>query len=235
MNFSNYKVHASALGNIMTGSRDKDDPLGETCKSELMSEYVWEKYRRSKDFVNKFTEKGTVVEEQSMTLYSRVKRKPFFKNNETFENDYFTGTPDIITSTDIIDLKSSWDIHTFMANLHKAINTKYRWQLMAYMDMCEIESAKLVYCLVNTPDKLIIDAERKLGWDMQVIDPEADDAYQMACAQLRKEMIFDDIPIEERYIEFTIDYDYKEIDKAKKKIDLCRNFLNELADKKVPA
>lgn len=212
----------------MTGSRDKDDPLGETCKAQLLKDYIWKKYGRAKDISNKYIEKGLAVEELSITLYSRVKKTFYVKNVEVLENDYFIGTPDIIESHAIIDLKSSWSIHTFFETIHKPLNPLYKWQLQAYMDLTDNDQAKLGYCLVNTPENLINDAKRKLGYQMGVIDTDADETYIEACKQIDKEMIFDDIPIEERYIEFTIERDKKDIQKAYEKIELCREFLNEL-------
>ncbi len=223
-NFNEYLFHASSLGKVMTDSRTKEQ-LGETCKAHLLECYIAEKYGRHKEIKNKYIEKGIAAEEDSLTLYSRVTKKPYFKNKELFKNDFFVGTPDIIEDDKIIDIKTSWDIHTFFAVLHKPINSAYEWQLQAYMDLTGKKHATLVYCLVNTPEHLINDAKRKLSWEMGVIDPDANELYQEACLALEREMIFDDIPIKERYIEFSFEYDEKRILASYEKIKLCRGFL----------
>jgi hypothetical protein len=227
--FDDYKFHPSSLGLIMTGSRTKEE-LGETAKAHLMECYVGRKYGRRKDVTNKFIEKGLLAEEDSLDLYALVKDQLFVKNQETIENSYFIGTPDIIVgeSEIVIDIKTSWDIFTFFSTIHKPINKDYYWQLQAYMDLIGARSAKLVYCLVNTPFKLIEDQKKKLMWTMGVIDPETDEAYLKACDMVDKNSNYDDIPMEDRYMEFPIERDQDAIDKAHERVEYCRNFLNQL-------
>lgn len=227
IDFSNYKFHCSSLGLIMTDSRTKE-PLGETCKKHLTDCYVSAKYGRDREVVNKYIEKGIQVEEDSITLYSRVSKNILFKNEDTLENEWFIGTPDIITESDIKDFKSSWDLYTFFAVLGKAIDKKYWWQLQGYMDLAKRDKASLIYCLNNTPQKFIEDAKRKVSWQMGLIDPDIDDNYIKACEVIEKEMIFDDIPMEERYIQFDFVRDDKAILNAHQRVEECRNFLNKL-------
>jgi hypothetical protein len=233
--FSDYKFHPSSLGLIMTESRTKEE-LGETAKAHLMECYVSKKYGRRKDVTNAYIEKGLVAEEDSLDLYTLVKDQLFVKNKETLNNSYFIGTPDILVLDkppfekvlEVIDLKTSWDIFTFFSIIHKPMNKNYYWQLQSYMDLTGAQKAKLVYCLVNTPFKLIEDQKRKLMWTMAVIDPDTDEAYQKACDMVDKNSIYDDIPMEERYIEFELDRDQEAIDKAHARVEFCRNFLNQL-------
>lgn len=235
--FDNYLFHPSSLGKIMTNGRNKSEVFGETCKSHLMECYVSHIYGRTKDITNKYMEKGTDVEEDSITLYSRVKKKFFKKNKDVIANDFFEGTPDLfegesITKADVItDIKSPWDIFTFFSVLSKPLNKDYEWQLQGYMDLTGAEMGKLAYCLVNAPLKLINDEKRKLEWRMGVIDTDADPEYLAACEEIDRLMTYDDIPIEERWVEFTVPRNQEMIDSAHEKIELCREFLNELADR----
>lgn len=231
--FDDFKFHPSALGLIMTESRTKEE-IGETAKAHLLECYVNKKYGRTKDITNKFIEKGLLAEEDSIDLYTLVKDKLFIKNEETLQNDFFIGTPDlfegesILKAEVIIDLKTSWDIFTFFQSMHKSLDKKYFWQLQAYMDLTGAREARLVYCLVNTPFKLVEDEKKKLIWIMAVIDPDEDKAYIEACARIDKNSNYDDIPIEEKYIEFKIPRDQEAINKAHDRIVFCRNFLNSL-------
>ena len=175
-----------------------------------------------------------MAEEDSIDLYSLVKKKMFVKNDELLQNDFFIGTPDLFEgnsikeATLIIDLKTSWDIFTFFSSMHKPVDKKYFWQLQAYMDLTGANVSKLVYCLVNTPLKLIEDEKKKTMWKMGVIDETADELYQQACIEIEKNAIYDDIPKEKRYIEFAIERDQDSIDEAHERVELCREFLNEL-------
>lgn len=231
MRFDSYNFHPSSLGLIMTDSRTKE-PIGETCKKHLVECYVEEIYGRRKETDNKYIEKGNAVEEDSITLYSRVTKTFYKKNKETISNDFFIGTPDLYqgndvrSATEVKDLKSSWDIFTFFGIVTKATNQKYHWQLQAYMDLTGAKTSGLVYCLVNTPQPLIDDQKRWLQKKMGVIDPDAHPEYLKAAEQIDKLSIYDDIDISKRYIEITLDRDQEMIEKAHQRVIECRALMN---------
>lgn len=225
--FDNYLFRASQVGRLMTASRTKD-PIGETCKKYLHEVYIKEVYGRDKDIMNKYIMKGLQCEEDSLTLYSRAIKTPFFKNDKWLSNEFISGTPDVITDTEVIDMKSSWSIHTFFDVLTDSLNKNYFYQLQCYMALTGLKSAKLVYCLVSTPDALILDEIQKLKWKMGVSDPDANEVFQQAAAYLETTMKYEDIPLEKRYIEFTIEYDQSVIDQIYEKVSLCRSYLNQL-------
>jgi len=227
MRFDDYKFRASCIGKIMTDSRTKD-PLGETCKAYLLECYIESVYGRKKEFKNKYIEKGLAVEEGSLTLYSRCTKTFYKKNTEHLSNGFVCGTPDIITDNEVIDIKSSWDIFTYFGVFHKPVNKDYIYQLQTYMALTGKKSAKLVYCLVDTPEPLINDAKFYLAKDMGVIDNQAHPAYIEACKQIEKEMTFGDIEMKDRYVEFLIPYKADLMDAVYERIALCRNFMNEL-------
>lgn len=227
--FDNYLFHASSLGDIMTNPRSGRG-LSETCKAHLMECWIQETYGREKDIDNKYLRKGLEVEEDSITLYSRARKKFFRKNTEVLSNEYIIGTPDLEDEQEdeIIDIKSSWDIFTFYANIYKPVNKSYAWQISAYTTLKKRKSGRLVYCLVNTPAHMIEKEKQQLMWKMGVIDPDAHPLYLEACEKIEKQMTFDDIPLERRYIEFMINPAHYPIEKAYERIEECREFLNAL-------
>lgn len=241
MEFNNLLFRCSSLGHLMTESRTKSEPLSETTKTHLIDVYVANKYGRQEDIQNKYIEKGLAVEEDSITLYSRVNKQFFKKNEEHLTNSWIKGTPDLYTgegihkATTIIDIKSSWDIYTFMRTLTKDINKMYYWQLQGYMDLTGAQSAKLAYCLVNTPEPMVEYEKYILGRRMGVIDPTGNELYEKACADLEKAMLFDDIPIKERVIEFEIQRNDADILKLHAKVEECRKWLNEFEQSRMPS
>src|SRR5690606_9498298 len=137
----------------------------------------------------------------------------FFKKNEDhLRNDFIMGTPDlykgesITKATEIIDIKSSWDIFTFFRNSVKKVNAQYYWQLQGYMALTGAKQASLAYCLVSTPDSFINDEKRKVFYKMNIAT-EDNEIYQDACRHLELSMVYEDIPVQERVIEFSIDRD----------------------------
>lgn len=210
----------------------KDDVhLSETCKGHLADIMVRAKYNRQTDTVNKYTTKGLMVEEDSITLYNRLNRGKFFrKNEEQKTNHYISGTPDLYEgesidkATIVHDVKSSWDIFTFFRNHEGGLNKQYFWQMQAYMALTGAKRSFLAYCLINTPDALIEDEKRRLFYKMNVVSEDNAD-YVAACEALELNMRYDDIPIEERCIVISIERDEEAIDRMYERVDQCRRYM----------
>lgn len=233
MDFSNHKFRCSSLGHIMTGSQKKEDPLGESCKAHLVDVFVSQKYGRQTEIVNKYVEKGLAVEEDSITLYSLVNKTMFFKNKVRLTNKFIQGEPDLCDTKEIrqaniiTDMKSSWDIFTFNRVRTKPLNKLYYWQGQGYMALTGATSYRVAYCLVNTPEIMIQDEVRRMMWKMAVTT-EDNPLFQEAREELEKSMRYDDIPMNERIIEFRFERNDKDIADMYKKIELCREYLNQM-------
>lgn len=224
------KIRCSQLGSIMIEPRTKSEKLSETCKSALLEMWTSHTFGRTKEINSKYIEKGLAVEEDSITLYSMVKKILFKKNEERLSNDYIIGTPDcfigedIMNASCIIDFKSSWDLFSFQKAKHGKLNKDYYFQLQGYMALTGAKESKLVYCLVNTPEKLINDEKRKLMWKMDAIDEneETDEAF----AELERNMIFDDIPMDQRIHEIIIPRNDDDIAMIYSKVIDCWEYIN---------
>lgn len=179
MNFDNYLFRCSQLGSLMTNDRSGKG-IGQTCLNYLNECYIAEVYKRTNEVSTKFMEKGTLVEEQSISLLSSVDKTLYFKyKGPRIKNDWIIGTPDI-KSPKGIDTKSSWNLHTFF----KAdIDKDYDWQCMGYLWLCDAEQWEYVYCLVNSPEHLIEREERNLFFKMGV-ESEENPHYQTAKAEV---------------------------------------------------
>ena len=78
----------SQLGKLMTEPRSKTETLSETTKKYLAEVYASVKYGRKKDIVNKYIQKGLMVEEDAITLISRLNKKMYLKNGTHLKNDF---------------------------------------------------------------------------------------------------------------------------------------------------
>lgn len=253
-----FKIRASAVGKIMTGTvgltkkqgqklqkyYDRDKPLTDNMKQEVkrlegkrdnpelpktVINYLYEwwieqKYGRSKEITTKYTEKGLAREEDSITLLSAVDGAFYEKNEEHFENEYFTGTPDILFVDKVIDVKSSWDIFTFFQSQIDTLNTDYEYQLQAYMHLAEMDRAELVYCLVNTPSIIIDQEVNRLQWQGY---PKFTDEWEEAEKEIIKRSVYDDIPKEERVYKVKLEYDPKIIKEVEERVEICRTWIDE--------
>lgn len=224
MNADNIKFRASSMGYLMTDPISKSEEISETTKVHLIDVFVSNKYGRNTDVLNKYTTKGLMVEEDSLTLYSLFKKQFYKKNQDRIENEWITGCPDI-TTPELIDIKSSWDIYTFLRINAKKLNANYYWQLQAYMDLTGSETSKLAYCLVDTPDALVFDEKRRLQYKMNVIDPENED-FIKACAEIDKLSKYSDIPLSEKVIEIEIKRNEEDIKRMHERVEKCREYMN---------
>jgi len=103
-----FKCRASAAHSLMTDPKNKADKLSQTSITYIETWYKEKLYGRRKEFTAKQTDKGNVVEEESIEYAAKVLGWAAFqavKNEERFENDWLTGIPDLIG----VDMKNSYD------------------------------------------------------------------------------------------------------------------------------
>ena len=220
------KIRCSQIGNIMTNARSKKEVLSKTTTTYLKQLSIENVFGRKKEFTSKYTTKGIEVEDKSIRLAEKVLDLGFiWKNEESFENDFITGTPDVITDDVIIDVKSSWDLFTFPHHDKELKNNMYYYQLQGYMWLTGKKTSYLCYCLVDTPDSIIEHEIRKKHWNKNAIEeiPEIRDFVE-------KNHKYDDIDNKLKIKSFKIDYDENVIEEIKQRILECREFYNELVE-----
>jgi hypothetical protein len=232
------KFRASSWGDLMTEPRSKKDgQLSKTCQKELIKIYNLVKYKRTKQIKTREVIKGVIAEPASIALYGRVQGKVYFKNEIKLENDWATGHPDIFsgetiyTATEIDDIKTSWEIDTFMPKLVEEVDPGYDSQLQVYFDLVPTaKSGSIVYCLVSAPDELIQDELKRLQFDLN-IPWESDPTYQAAAREIIRHMTFDDIPDPECVIKQPVERNEATIQAMRDKVPLLRDWLQWFENK----
>jgi len=202
-----------------------EEQLSETCKKYLVALWAGMRYKRRKEIVNKYILKGLEVEENSITALYNITGGVYFKNEEHFKNEYIQGTPDIVEEDEVIDIKSSWDISSFLARTVEDIDPMYYWQGQGYMALTARANFRLTYILINTPDALIEQEKRSLMYKFGK-GAEFAEEYHKACEELERNMIFDDIPLEERMIAKYFERNDMDIQRLYRRIEKCRQWLN---------
>ena len=238
--FSQALIRCSALGAVFTEPQAKAakeaGELSETAKAYLVKIYIKEKYGREYDIITKYMEKGKTVEEQSIAMFSLLQQKEFNKNEDRLSNGIISGTPDVFEgekieeATAIWDIKSSWNLETFLANVSKPLDKGYFYQLQGYYWLTGAETGGIVYCLTNTPESLLNDEKYRLLKRMDVVSEESP-SFIRASAQLEHNNLFDDIPISERCLKFEVARNEEIIKKIPEKVEKCRTFLQEFQEK----
>lgn len=237
MDFSQTKFRASSWGNLLTEPRTKSEgALSVTCQKELIKIYNQVCYGRKKDITTKQMDKGIQAEPESIKLYSLVEGKLFYKNEEKLENEWFTGHPDIFLGDNIMnadqvdDIKSSYELDTFMPKLIESVDKSYEAQMNVYYDLCNCQGGNLVYCLVDCPESVLENEKKKLLYSMNVIS-EISPEYLIAVAELEKLLLFPDIDYRERVIKINVPRNDELIQKMKDKVPILRQWLQDFHEK----
>lgn len=151
------------------------------------------------DIHSKYFDKGNMVEVECIDLMASVLDKGMaFKNLETKEDEYFIGTCDVELDECIVDVKSVWG----RKGLHAACNgldKDYEWQLRGYMELWNKQNAILFYGLIDTPEE----------------------------CNFGNEVIYSDMPIDERWLAYNIESDPELIQSVIDKVIKCREYLDE--------
>jgi len=221
------KIRCSSLGDVMSDPRSKSELLSKTCIKAGVEAYLIQKYgKEKKQVVTDAIEKGLMVEEDAITTLSLADGAFYAKNEQWLINDYITGTPDIITESEVVDIKSSWDIFTFYASKFDPMDKGYWWQLQGYMALTGKKYARLAYVLIDTPEPIIASMQRKAWYDAG--SPAIEDGYVNAL--IRNNATYTLGAYERTHILDVVEYDDDAMCRAYERIHTLRGELARILD-----
>ena len=167
------KFRASQLGKLMTSSRTKGEALSQTAKSYIIQKAKEDFFEYRSELNNKYITKGLAQEQDSIDLLNLVRLEDYRKSSERVENEWLTGSCDILTDTSIIDIKTSWSLETFPATSYELKDTSdYEWQGRAYMWLYDRPRFELCYVMVSTAPELLGEYENGALHYVDHIAPE---------------------------------------------------------------
>ncbi len=222
-----FKIRASSSRDLLKNGTGADkDKMGLTSKG-IVEDWVKEQlYGRKKEFTSKYTTKGTLQEDLSIDLLAEhLDLGMLLKNEKRFENDFMTGTPDIVLKDPVIEVKSSWDVFTFpyLAQSVPNKDMKYVAQVQTYMALTGKKKAILAYCLVDTPQHLIEREARNYCYDLGY--PELDgDVYN----DFEKRMTYGDIDPKLRVKIFHVARQDNVIEAIENRVKEAREYIKTL-------
>jgi hypothetical protein len=218
------KVRASQIGKIMTSPKTKGELLSKTAKTYIHEIILREKYGINKEFSSRYTDKGNQVEDIAIAMANEVLDVGFiYKNSENLQNDWITGTPDVITDEILLDVKCSWDATTFPFFETEIPTKDYFYQLQGYMWLTDKTESLLIYCLVDTPLEIVEDEIRRAHWKFHKLDEDLELRQEIECKH-----IFANIPMNKRIKIFEVKRDEKVIEQIKEKIEVARLYYDSL-------
>lgn len=230
---SNVLFRCSALGHLMTEPKTKAakeaGEMSETAKAFIESVWLQNTYGYKEDFSTDQTMKGNLCEQDSMGLWQEYlkltgQKVMLLKNKEHFANDFIMGTPDLINGQYVDDTKTSWSLRTFF----EAEPTKDNiWQIRGYMDLLNKPKGRIVYCLVKTPEEMIVEQEKRFYFKFGCDEENA--SYREISEQIRHNNdVIDTIPILERVKVFEFENDTAEIQRLYAQICKARVYYDTL-------
>ena len=192
-----FKLRASAAGNLVPNGKGSLISVGgKTYLKEWLTSQI---YGVEKQIKSKYIEKGILLEDQAIDFAVKMLNLDLvLKNEANFEDEYFTGTPDMITDNKVLDIKNSWDAFTFPLFESEIPNSDYMYQLQVYMHLTGKRSATLVYVLLDTP---------ATNWEAGIM-------YDISDAL--------------RIKTFEVEYDDAVIEMLQKKVSASREYLSEI-------
>ena len=222
------KVRCSAIGKIMTSPRSKGEVLSQTTKSYIKELVLEHKYGIRKEINSRYLDKGNMVENESIELTEKVLDLDLIVKNESyFENEFICGTPDIIMGDTIIDVKSSWSAHTFPFFLDEELpNKDYYYQIQGYLALTGATKGMVVYCLINTPEEIVLDEIRRTSWSRHELD-----VTEETEAEVRQQHEFDHIPEVNRVKAYHIERNDEVIQAIYDRVNECKIYYDRLWEK----
>lgn len=219
--------------------RKKDNPeLPKSAQSYCLKWIKEQLYGRKKEISSKYTQKGNDVEAESIKFIGRwlgyddfeLETGQFAKNENHFENEYMTGTPDVIPIPQdiVVDAKNSWDFDTFPLLDDELPEKNYWWQGQGYMELTGRSEYRVAYTLMNTPEAIIDSEMRKYAY-ANGLDPD-----DMDYSEWYDKMTYDSLPDILRIKIFAFKKDDKAIIQIKERVKLCREFIDSVLIKLAP-
>lgn len=200
-----FKIRASCAGQLMTKARSKKAKFSKTTQSYINDWYKEQVYGIKKNFSSKYTEKGIIMEDIAIDTAIDWLDLPFvLKNEDSFEDEYFTGTPDLILDDEVLDIKCSWDAFTFPLLENDLPNKNYYYQMQVYMHLTKKKKAKVIYLLLNTPEEI---------------------------SKYENHYNYDDVPQDKKIKAFDVEYNPEVIEQLQQTVENIREHLNTFKNK----
>ena len=214
---------------------DRTPSLPQTAITYLLEVYVCVRDGIKIDIHSKYFDKGIACEDESIEMLGELHDRPYAKCTlPRHYNKFIEGELDVryIEESEnlrlVIDMKNSWDAITFEKRINKIIDEGYEDQGQCYLELYDCEEFMLVFALMNMPDGLIKDEEKRILYQYGT-DMDGSAEYNKSCAEFRKKCNFDHLPLRERFFEFNVNRNRERYNEIVNRIILCRTWLNEYA------
>ena len=223
-----FKIRCSAIGKIMTDPRSKSEALSETTKTYCRTWLTEKVYNRRIEVSSKQMDKGTTMEGVAIDFAQSIVEPGalWFKNEDRFEDNWMRGTPDVLTSDTVFDIKCPWSFATFPLFETELPTKDYYWQLQGYMALTGRRSAAVLYVLMDAPEHILNDEARKLSYQ-RGLGGNTDETID----EVRHLLTYPDVDDALKFRRFDVARDDAAIEKIRDRVSLCREYIAALMTK----
>lgn len=145
----------------LIAKRDADFEFGATAMSYIRDCWMRNTFGYDEPLVSNEILKGLMCEDEIIGIMTRQLHGGFrVKNDEWFEDEHFTGTPDVVLDDVIEDAKCSWTLRTFVET--RRPDPLYYAQGQVYMALTGRKLFRLAHVLVDTPHELVEEEKKRL-------------------------------------------------------------------------
>lgn len=232
MQLSNtFRARCSGISIILSEPRSKSDSIMGLSKTCITHVHEWIKsqpefYGKSKGFKNKYTEKGILLEPESIKYAaSQLAWGEVEKNTVRLCNDYLEGETDIyLPKLELVaDIKNSWSQDTFPIFDVKIPITGYDDQLKGYCELWNVEKGLLIYTLMDAPEHMIDKAARHRQYELGMDDLEME-LYE----SVKSDMTYSQFPDRLRIKTFQVGRDNQRMQKVADKVEQINKYIKTL-------
>jgi len=145
-----FKLRASAAGTLVPNGKGSLISVGG--KTYLKEWVISQLYGVERQIKSKYIDKGVMMEDEAIDFVVRTLDLQFtIKNEKRFEDEFFTGEPDMLTDEYVDEIKNSYDCFSFPLFETEIPNPDYFFQVQIYMHLTGKRKARLHYVLLDTP------------------------------------------------------------------------------------
>lgn len=221
----------SRLNNDLNEAKQLPDvaPLSETCITYLENWVKQNIYGCKFDFDSDPTLKGLTVESDAIEYAASALGWGFnvANNEQRFTSEFIQGTPDLLISDLVIDIKCPESPKTFPLFETDLPNKAYYWQVQAYMYLTGKQRAQIVYVMMPTPDEMLRKKARFKASNSVITDNaiDFDIEFDRIYDRLRDENDFSNLLPKYRVKVFDIERDNKAIEAIVQRVKECRQYI----------
>lgn len=210
----------------LTEKRDAEFEFGATAMACIRECWLRNELGYDEPVITNEMLKGIMCEDEAIDMVCQHVPGGFrVKNEENYEDDWFTGTPDLITGDYIEDVKCSWTVRTFAET--RRPDPMYYAQGQVYMSLTGRHKFRLAHVLVETPFEII--EEEKKRYFFKFNCDEENPFYIKAAKQIdAMHGAVKRVPQEHRVKCFEFDRDDRFIDTLRERVELARKIYGSI-------